>query len=116
MSTITHMYVRNPICHECIGPGSKDHPALTTVFACIAGWSLKPGFTVLEVFTYGPSVNIDIYLETKTSRLGGRGLSACSFLEKYRCTVCMCGHVQKRKEKISILCIVRMCSFLREGG
>ena len=30
----------------------------------------------------GPSVNIDIYLETKTSRLGGRGSSACSFLEK----------------------------------
>ena len=27
----------------------------------------------------------------------------------------MCGHGQKRKEKISILCIVCMCSFLREG-
>ena len=47
----------------------------------------------------GPSVNIDIYLETKTSRLGGRGLSASSFLEKYRCTFCMREHVQKKDQK-----------------
>ena len=32
---------------DTVGPGSKDHLALTTAFACTVGWSLKPGFTVL---------------------------------------------------------------------
>ena len=66
--------------------------------------------------TKGPSVNIDIYLETKTSHLGGRRLSACSFLEKYRCTFCMCEHVQKKDQKYRYCVPFCMCSFLREGG
>ena len=33
---------------DTVGPGSKDHLALMTVFACTVGWSLKPGFTVCE--------------------------------------------------------------------
>ena len=31
---------------DTVGPGSKDHLALTTAFPCTAGWSLKPGFNV----------------------------------------------------------------------
>ena len=31
---------------DTVGPGSTDHLALTTAFACTVGWSLKPGFTV----------------------------------------------------------------------
>ena len=46
--TIMHLYVHDPICHECMRPGSKDHLALTTAFACTVGWSLKPGFTVVQ--------------------------------------------------------------------
>ena len=34
---------------DTVGPGSKDHLALTTAFACTVGWSLKPGFTVLYI-------------------------------------------------------------------
>ena len=47
-NTIMHLYVHDPICHECMRPGSKDHLALTTAFACTMGWSLKPGFTVIQ--------------------------------------------------------------------
>ena len=45
-STVVHMHVHDLRSHVCVGPGSKDHLALTTAFVCTVGWSLKPGLTV----------------------------------------------------------------------